>query len=237
MSGPQDPNSLLNKRGTIKVIKEEYQSKTIPDPTIRRLSSYLRTLDILEKQDIRVISSRKLAEIEGITDGLVRKDLSLFGSFGVRGVGYHVTPLKDQLVRILGLDKKWDIVLIGTGETSKIFLDSEAFKKKNLQIIKIFDKTPELIGKKIDGLAISNLDNLEKEINPRDVDLAIVALSPPEVQSVINRLGKIGVKGALYFASRSISIPDGMFVRNQDVSIELGTLTFSIPKVRHSKKD
>ncbi len=216
--------------------QEEQQFKTIPLPTIRRLSTYLRTLDILEKQGIRVISSRKLAEIEGITDGLVRKDLNLFGSFGVRGTGYHVGPLKKQIMEILGLNKKWNIALIGTGETSKIFIDSDTFKKKNFRIIKIFDQTSELIGKKINGLVISSLDNLEEEINARDVDLAIVAVSPPEVQSVINRLGRIGIKGALYFASRPIYAPEGMYVRNQDVSIEIGTLTFNISQGQSTLK-
>ncbi len=206
------------------------RSKPITDLTIRRLSSYLRTLDILEKTGVKIISSKKLADIEGISDGLVRKDLTLFGSFGIRGTGYHVSPLKRHVTRILGLDRRWNIVLIGTGETSKIFLDSEAFQKKNFQVIKIFDKTPELIGKKLDNLVISDMNNLENEIDPKIVDLAIVAVSPPDVQSVIDRLGKIGIKGALYFASRSVAVPKNMVVRNQDVSIELGTLTYHISR-------
>jgi redox-sensing transcriptional repressor len=203
-------------------------SNQIADVSIRRLSSYLRTLDILEKAGVDIVSSRKLSEIEGASDGLIRKDLSLFGSFGVRGSGYPVAALKENIIKILGLDRKWKIILIGIGETSRIFLDSETFKKKNFQIIKIFHKAPELIGRKVYDLIIADVKNLEKEVDPHLVDLAIVAVPPPDVQSIIDRLGKIGVKGALYFASRSVAIPDNMIVRNLDVSIELGTLTYHI---------
>jgi redox-sensing transcriptional repressor len=203
-------------------------SNQISDVSIRRLSSYLRTLDILEKTGVDIVSSRKLSEIEGASDGLIRKDLSLFGSFGVRGSGYPVAALKENIIKILGLDRQWKIILIGIGETSRIFLDSETFKKKNFQIIKIFHKAPELIGRKVYDLIIADLKNLEKEVDPSLVDLAIVAVPPPDVQSIIDRLGKIGVKGALYFASRSVTVPDNMIVRNLDVSIELGTLTYHI---------
>jgi redox-sensing transcriptional repressor len=203
-------------------------SNQISDVSIRRLSSYLRTLDILEKAGVDIVSSRKLSEIEGASDGLIRKDLSLFGSFGVRGSGYPVAALKENIIKILGLDRQWKIILIGIGETSRIFLDSETFKKKNFQIIKIFHKAPELIGRKVYDLIIADLKNLEKEVDPSLVDLAIVAVPPPDVQSIIDRLGKIGVKGALYFASRSVTVPDNMIVRNLDVSIELGTLTYHI---------
>jgi redox-sensing transcriptional repressor len=203
-------------------------SNQISDISIRRLSSYLRTLEILEKTGVDVVSSRKLAEIEGASDGLIRKDLSLFGSFGMRGVGYSVAALKENIIKILGLDKKWNVILIGTGETSRVFIDSETFKKRNFQIIKIFHEVPELIGRKIYDLMIEDLKNLEKEVDPRLVDIAIVAVPPPDVQSIIDRLGKMGVRGALYFASRSVAIPDNMIVRNLDVSIELGTLTYHI---------
>ena len=203
-------------------------SNQISDVSIRRLSCYLRTLDILEKTGVDIVSSRKLAEIEGASDGLIRKDLSLFGSFGVRGIGYPVAVLKENIIKILGLDRKWKVILIGVGETSRTFLDSETFKKRNFQIIKIFNEAPKLIGSKIYDLVIEDLNNLEKEIDPRLVDLAIVAVPPPNVQSIIDRLGKIGVRGALYFASRSVSVPDNMIVRNLDMSIELGTLTYHI---------
>ena len=211
-------------------IKQYNRPKSISDIAVRRLSSYLRTLNILEENGVDVVSSHMLANIEGVGDGLVRRDLTLFGSFGTRGVGYYVTYLKEQIIKILGLDRKWNIVLIGTGEISRVFLHSDAFKKKNFHITKIFNDLSVNIGRKIEGLIISDIDNLENEIDPGIVDLAIVAVPPPKVQSIIDRLGKIGVKGAIYFASRSVNIPKNMIVRNQDISIEIGILTYHITK-------
>ncbi len=143
-------------------------------------------------------------------------------------MGYYVSTLKQQIAKILGLDRSWSIVLIGAGQFSTVLMNSDIFIKKNLRIAKIFDKTPELIGKKIDGVLISDLRNLESEIEVGKDDLAIVAVPPPEVQSIINRLGKIGFKGVLYFASRTVNAPENMVVRNQDISVELGTLTYHL---------
>lgn len=208
--------------------KSTPHSKRVSDPTIRRLSIYYKTLDILEENGTIVVSSDELAAFQGIASAQVRKDLSLFGSFGYRGMGYFVSSLKQQIAKILGLNRTWNIVLIGAGQFSTVLMNSEIFLKKNLRITKIFDKTPELIGTEINGVIISDIQDLEKETDTDTDDLAIIATSPPEIQSIIDRLGKIGFKGALYFASRSVAKPEGMVVRNQDISVELGTLTYHL---------
>ncbi len=202
--------------------------KKISQSTIRRISLYHRTLDILENAGVQAVSSQKLGQIEGINPAQVRKDLSTFGSFGQRGFGYDIAELKMRIAKILGLDQRWKIVLIGAGQLGNVFLNSEAFKKRNLLIAKIFDDTPELIGKRINEVAVSHMDNMEMEIDPETDALAIIAVSPNRVQSVINRLGKIGVKGALYFAARAVNAPHNMVVLNQDISVELGTLTYHV---------
>ncbi|MFH1488131.1 MAG: redox-sensing transcriptional repressor Rex, partial [Pseudomonadota bacterium] len=207
------------------------QSKKISDVTVRRLSAYLRTLDQIEKMGVTVTSSRMLADMEGVRPSQVRKDLSYFGTFGIRGYGYPVSTLKRNITKILGLNRIWNIALIGAGQFGNVFMNSETFEKKNLRIVQIFDSTPELIGRRVKGVPVSDIENLEKELDSKRIDLAIVAVSPPEVQSVINRLGKIGVRGALYFASRSVDVPENMVVRNQDLSIEVGLLTYYMTHV------
>ena len=202
------------------------KSKQISDPTIRRLSVYYKTLDILESRGIVIVSSEELAEFQGISASQVRKDLSLFGSFGRRGKGYDTSSLKLQIAHILGLDRAWNIALIGAAQFSAILMNSEIFVKKNFRITKIFDQTPELIGKRINDFIILDIQNLETEIDPRTDNLAIVAVPPPEIQPIIYRLSKIGLKGVVYFASRSIDIPENMVVRNQDITVDLGTLTY-----------
>ena len=210
--------------------------KQIPDATVHRLSLYYRVLDILEQNHVETTSSQRIGSIEGIAGAQVRRDLSHFGSFGKRGVGYNVTSLKREISKILGFDWTWKIALIGAVQFSTVLMNSSIFRKKNFIITKIFDNTPGLIGRKIGNITISDMQNLEKELDIKKVDLAIVAVPPPEVQSIIDRLGKIGIKGILYFASRSINVPKDLVVRNQDISIELGTITFHITHKSGNKK-
>ncbi len=200
----------------------------ISDSTIRRLSMYLRTLNALEHAGLETVSSKKLADIEGITSAQIRKDLSYFGSFGRRGLGYNVAALKKQIAEIIGIDKKWDIILIGGGHLGKALLNYEEFKKKNFHITKIFDKKPNLIGKDVKGITIRHIDDLEKEVDPKKEKLAILTTPPQEVQPLIDRLNKIGIRGLLYFASRTVSVPKNMVIRNEDTTIELETITYHI---------
>ena len=189
---------------------------------------YHRTLAVLEQTGVEVTSSQELGEIEGISAGQVRTDFSLFGSFGRRGLGYNVSQLKIQITKILGINRTWNIVLIGTGQLSEVFINSEAFKRKNFCVRKIFDNAPERIGEKIEGITVLDIGNLEKELDPETDDLAIIAIPPRNVQSVIDRLGKTGIEGVLYFAARAVNAPKNMIVVNQDISIALGIITYHI---------
>lgn len=208
--------------------KTTFIRQKISDSTIRRLSIYLRTLIILEKGGTVTISSRKLADIEGFTSAQIRKDLSYFGSFGRRGLGYNVKALKKRIAEILGTNKKWDIILIGIGRLGSALMNYEEFKGRGFHIKKLFDKNPELIGKKINGITVNSVDQLEKKVNPKRESLAILAIPPQDVQSLIERLNRIGIKGVLYFASRTVTVPKSMIVRNEDTTVELETLTYHI---------
>lgn len=211
--------------------KKKSQNNKISPRIIRRLSTYLRALNLLEKTGVAITSSADLGEMEGIHPAQVRKDLSVFGSFGIRGQGYRVDYLKVRISKALGLNRTWHIALIGAGEFSRVLLNSEAFEKRRLEIIKIFDGTPEFIGKKIKSIFISDIHNLETELaEMENIDMAIVAVPPPEVQSIVDRLGKIGIRGVLYFASRPINVPENMIVLNQDISVDLGILTYQLKK-------
>ena len=205
-----------------------FRSKKISNPTIRRLSMYLRTLNILEKSGMETISSQGLADIEGFTSAQIRKDLSYFGSFGRRGLGYNVASLKKILASILGINKRWNILLIGAGHLGRALLNYEEFRKKQFYITKIFDKDAKLIGNTINGTTIYHIDQLERRADPRNESLAILTIPPHDVQSIVDRLDKIGIKGVLYFASRTVSVPNKMIVRNEDTTIELETLTYHI---------
>lgn len=193
---------------------------------VRRVSTYLRTLDHLQAKGVVVMSSKDFEKIEGVTQSLVRRDLAEFGTFGVRGVGYHVEELRGQLARVLGHDRRRTVALIGAGGFGSVLIHSESFRKRNLDVTQIFDHDPAHIGGSIEGIPVHDMARLEQELDANSIDLAIVAVAPPEVQGVIDRLGRLGVRGALYFASRPVQAPGNMVVLNMDISVELGLLTY-----------
>ncbi|MBN2419065.1 MAG: redox-sensing transcriptional repressor Rex [Deltaproteobacteria bacterium] len=204
------------------------KSVKISDSCIRRISIYFRTLNLLERKEVRYITSEELAEINGRYPAQVRKDLSYFGCFGVRGIGYEVSKLKNALGRVLGLNRGWGLVVIGSVQYSDILMNSLALKSNNFNVNKIYDKNPELYKGTADHIDIFHIDRMEETLDPVFDNIAIIALPPAEVQSVINRLSRIGVRAALYLASRSVKVPDNMVIVNQDVSIELGMLTYRL---------
>jgi redox-sensing transcriptional repressor len=208
--------------------RQQVNKRKVSDSSIRRLAMYLRTLDMLQQVGVPSISSKQLAQIEDVTPAQVRKDLSCFGSFGRRGLGYDVAELKNGLTDILGLNRRWNVVLIGAGHFSAVMMHSKTFRLRDFTIRKIFDPSPELAGNAINGVPIRYLGDLEKDIDPEQDHLAIIALPPPEVQAMVDRLGRLGVKGVLYFASRAVDKPQGMAIRNQDMSLELAMLTYEI---------
>jgi redox-sensing transcriptional repressor len=195
---------------------------------IHRISSYLRTLDHLQSKGVKVVSSSELEEIEGVTQSLVRRDLAEFGSFGVRGVGYHVADLRDQISQVLGHNRHQRVVLIGAGGLGNVLMHSASFKKRNLEVVQIFDKSPEQVGASMEGIPVHNITDLEKDLDAANVDLAIIAVSPPDVQNIIDRLSVLGVRGALYFAARPVRVPDNMVVVNMDITVELGVLSYQL---------
>ncbi len=211
--------------------------RKISDSTIRRLSIYHNTLSFLDKTGVKTISSKRLAEIESFTPAQIRKDLSYFGSFGRRGLGYNVVSLKKKVGSILGLNKHWNVVLIGAGHLGNALLNYEEIDKKQFHIVKIFDKDSKIIGKKIKSVPVYNISQMERRIDPKKDNLAILTIPPQDVQSVIDRLGNIGIKGVLYFASKSVSVPKNMYIRNEDTTIELETLTYHIThRTKHMTK-
>ncbi len=128
--------------------------KKISDSTISRLSRYYRTLGRLIDQKVKTVSSDEIAEIDGVTSAQVRKDLSFFGTFGKRGLGYNTVDLQNNIGTILGLFKKWNVVLVGVGNIGRALVDYEEFKKQGFLIKLVLDNDPEKIRKKIHELEI-----------------------------------------------------------------------------------
>ncbi len=142
--------------------------KRIADSTVRRLSAYLRFLEDFEGRGLTTISSEELARRGGTTSAQVRKDLSFFGSFGKRGLGYSVPELKKELREILGLGREWRVVIVGAGKIGAALAQYRGFRQRGFSILRAYDSNPEKVGKTVEGMQVADIAQLEKDF-ARDV--------------------------------------------------------------------
>lgn len=202
----------------------------ISDSTISRLSTYYRTLTRLIEQKIETISSEKIAEINGLTSAQVRKDLSFFGSFGKRGLGYNVVELRNQIASILGIDKKWNIALVGVGNIGRALVDYAEFKKQGFFIKALFDNDKNKVGTKVGPHVIHHIDDICYIANKENLEIAVIAVPAEHAQEVVDSMIKCGVKAFLNFAQITIKTPEGIVVKNENMSMELEALSYHLSK-------
>jgi redox-sensing transcriptional repressor len=200
--------------------------KKISDSTISRLSKYYRTLGRLIDKKVKTVSSDEIAEIDGVTSAQVRKDLSFFGTFGKRGLGYNTVDLRNNIGTILGLYKKWNVALIGVGNIGRALVDYAEFKKQGFIIKLLIDNDESKIGTLIGDLEIKSFSDVEKYLEEEKIQIAIVAVPAPVAQGVVNSLTDFGIKAILNFAPLSLKVPDNVNIKNENMSIELEALSY-----------
>jgi redox-sensing transcriptional repressor len=194
--------------------------------TVRRLSVYTRCLAQLEEDGIRTVSSQALAERFNRNSAQVRKDLAYFGEFGVRGIGYRVAALKDQLQKILNLDRDWPVALVGFGNLGSALFHYRGFAKQGFRISAIFDDDPVKIGRVVEGVPIQATRDLAREAKAQHLQIAVVAVPADAAQAVVDTLVAAGVKAILNFAPSRIKVARDVRLKHVDLSIELETLSF-----------
>jgi len=202
--------------------------KKISQPTIERISKYYRDLKILKETGFRTVSSRTISDLSGVTPAQVRKDLSYFGKFGKRGVGYPVNRLLGELQSLLGLDREWSMVLIGAGNIGTALFKFKEFRDLGYHIRAIFDNDPNKIGKKIGDCSILDMSEFEKIVRSSPIEIAIIAVPAENAQDIVNQVVEAGVRGILNFAPKKLFVPDGFFLRNAYISMELEGITFHL---------
>jgi redox-sensing transcriptional repressor len=200
----------------------------ISESTVRRLSHYYRVLEEFESEGKRLISSHRLAEREGITSAQVRKDLSCFGSFGRRGLGYNVAHLRREIRTILGLDRRWRVALVGAGNIGAALLAYRGFAKQGFDVAAVFDRDPQRIGQRLGDLVVHHVDELPKVTAEQRIDMGVIATPVAAAQEVADRLVAAGVQGILNFAPRKLFVPAHVTLRNVDMTVELESLSFSL---------
>src|SRR3954470_5232572 len=140
---------------------EPSRSDPIPDPAVRRLSLYLRQLEKFKRHDRRTVSSKQLGESLGLTDPQGRKDFAYFGQFGHPGIGYRVDDLIAQVKRILGTDKVWNVMLVGSGNLGRALMAYKGFNAKGFRLTAVFDASPQLVNRKIGAFNVQPMTELE----------------------------------------------------------------------------
>ncbi|MFH1655235.1 MAG: redox-sensing transcriptional repressor Rex [Candidatus Omnitrophota bacterium] len=197
--------------------------KRIPDATIRRLNLYLRSLKELSKDnEEKSLSSKQLAEELNINPHQVRKDLSYFGQFGKRGIGYRAKDLIGSITDILGLNKKWNVCLCGLGNLGTALISYKGFKEEGLNVAAVFEKDSEKIGRKIGNIKIFSVESMKKVIREKNIEIGIITVPADEAQVTADRLIKAGIKAILNFAPVKLSAPkEKIKLRDVDLSIEL----------------
>lgn len=200
----------------------------ISDSAVRRLSLYLRSLRELSRSGVELVSSRDLAARCGATSAQIRKDLSLFGSFGKRGRGYSVAELVGTLEEILGLRRRWRVGLVGVGKIGSALLGYRGFEGRGFDLVAAFDVAPGKVGTRIGGVEVSPVSDLERVVRAREVEIGIVATPPGAAQEVAGRLWAAGVEAVLNFAPVKLEAPAGVAVRTVDVVLELEGLCYEL---------
>ncbi|MCK4648664.1 redox-sensing transcriptional repressor Rex [bacterium] len=202
----------------------------IPEITITRLSSYLRILDEEERKGLDNIASYQLAEELDINDSQVRRDFAYFGQFGRPGIGYRTRELKKEIQKILGLNRKWKVVLAGVGNLGSALLAYQGFKQQGFYIIAAFDNDPKKIGKKRAGIVIQDITQLKPIIRKERTEIGIITVPAPAAQEVAELLTASGIKAILNFAPARISASRNVRISNVDLSLRLENLPFFLSR-------
>lgn len=202
--------------------------KKPPGISINRLAVYLRFLGQCSKhgEAQNTISSGEFARSLEINPNQIRKDLSYFGKFGRQGIGYDVKELKEQISKILGLHKKWNLCICGAGNLGSALAFYRGFRQMSLNIVAIFDSDPAKIHKKLCGIKIYSPQEIKRAVKELKIDIAIIAVPADAAVEIAEKLIQAGVRAILNFAPVKINVPAGIRLCDVDLSTELINLTY-----------
>lgn len=198
----------------------------VPLQTVERLSRYRRVLADLQEEGVESVFSHHLAELMGITPAQVRRDLSIFGSFGNVARGYNVVELHSTIGRLLGTDKLQTLAMIGLGNLGRTLLTYRGFQERGFHIGPVFDQDVDKIGKVYAGRRCYSIDELETVLPNFECKMAILACGPIGLDAIVVRLAHLGIRSILNFVPHRVIPPPGVFIESVDLSAKLEKLSF-----------
>jgi len=202
--------------------------RKISESTVRRLSLYLRFLEQSQAQGVTTISSDELARRGGATSAQVRKDLSFFGSFGKRGLGYSVPELVARIREILGLKRVHRVVLMGAGRMGSALVQDPGFRERGFHMVAIYDRDPRKIGSRWDGLVVRDETLLQSDLQDEPSDIGIIVTPAEAAQQAADQLVRAGIRAILNFAPVPLRVPPGVEVKTVNMALELETLSYAL---------
>lgn len=198
----------------------------VPEATVARLATYLRVLGVLRERSIVTVSSEELASFAGVNSAKLRKDLSFLGSYGIRGVGYDVATLTDEISRTLGLTVHRAVALIGVGNLGQALAGYAGFASRGFRIAALVDADPARIGTTIRGLVVQDIADIAQIVRDNNIAIGVLATPASVAQQVCDSLVSAGVTSILNFAPVVLSVPDHVDLRKVDLAAELQILSF-----------
>ena len=212
--------------------------KKVSIAVVRRLPRYYRYLADLLKMDITRISSKELSVRMGITASQIRQDLNCFGGFGQQGYGYNVEFLYNEIGNILGVNNKFNTIIIGAGRMGQALSNYENFEKRGFNLVGIFDVSKEMVGKKMRDLEIMHLDTLEEFVSKTKVDIAMLTVPYEETPTVADKAARLGIKGLWNFSPMDLKLPYDVVIENVHLSDSLMVLGYNLnEKINSNNKN
>jgi redox-sensing transcriptional repressor len=202
--------------------------RNVSESTVRRLSHYLRILEQMDRRGGGTVSSEDLAGESGTTAAQVRKDLSLFGSFGKRGLGYRIPELADHLRDILGLGRVWRVVLAGAGRIGSALFEYPDFRQRGFHIVTVLDADLAKVGRRWGDVTIQHVERLEEEVGRQGLEVMILAVPAEAAQTLAERAAAAGIRGILNFAPTQLRLPPTVAVQDVNMVMELEALSFDL---------
>jgi redox-sensing transcriptional repressor len=201
----------------------------VPEATIKRLSIYMRVLKDMEKKGVEVISSAELADICGVNAAQIRKDLTYFGEFGIRGVGYYVKELHFDIRKVLGLNQRRNVALVGVGNLGRALASYKNFAEHGYNFAAAFDVDPQKVGESLmGGIHVYHMNDLPQVAQEKAIEIAIITTPAETAQTAANRITAAGIRGILNFAPTQIQVPDGVKVKKVDLTTEFDNLVYHL---------
>lgn len=213
------------------------ERKEISQAVIVRLPRYYRYLGELLGEGVERISSGELSRRMKVTASQIRQDLNNFGGFGQQGYGYNVQYLYDEIGRILGVDRRHNMIIVGSGNLGRAIANYANFERRGFIVSGMFDIDSEVIGKSVRGVRIRAMEELEDFIQNNDVQIAAVTMPKSHAPEVADRLVKAGIKGIWNFAHTDLVVPEGVVVENVHLSESLMRLSYRVCSMEDGGND